>query len=97
MAKSEGAAAPRQTGVVNFSWPHDPDGHPMVLVTFQASELIGLPNYSNVTVGPASVTRFVEEHEVEEGLKKCAEQTEGIIAAERDNVLASVQSQVARK
>lgn len=31
----------------------------MVQITFQASELIGLKDYSNITVGPANITTFV--------------------------------------
>ncbi len=73
-----------------FNWPIDEDGKPMVMVTMQASELIGLPSYSNVTVGPASVTRFVREDEVEAGLTKTAQEVEGIISSERTAVLEIV-------
>lgn len=90
MASAKGAAAGSRSADLNFSWPADADGNPMVMVTMQASELIGLPNYSNVTVGPASVTRFVAEGDVAEGLKQTAHDVEHIIAEERELVLEIV-------
>lgn len=82
---------PRTTDAApSFSWPLDHAGNPMVMVTMQASELIGLPSYSNVTVGPASVTRFVPEGAVEEGLRNTAKEVEGIISEERTAVLEIV-------
>lgn len=69
------------------NWPHDEDGAPMAMVSMTASELIGLKNYSNVTVGPATVTRFVKDDEVEEGLRVTAAEVEGVIAQERQAVL----------
>lgn len=83
----------RQAGI-NFSWPHDEEGRPMALVTMQLSELVGLPNYSNVTVGPGSVTRFVTDttEGIREGLTACAVAVEGILAEEREPVLNLVRS-----
>lgn len=90
MPKGE-MATTRQAGV-SFDWPRDADGEPMAMITMQVSELIGLPNYSNVTVGPASVTRFVcdTEDEVNKGLKKTATDVETIVASERELVLQAV-------
>jgi hypothetical protein len=90
MAKGE-AVTGRQAAV-QFSWPVDEDGAPMALVTMQLSELIGLPNYSNVTVGPGSVTKFVKDTKdgVAEGLRSCAIQVETILAEERQPVLDMV-------
>lgn len=78
---------------LNFNWPVDEDGNPMALVTMQLSELIGLPNYSNITVGPGSVTRFVKDTDdtVADGLTKCALQVENILAAEREPVLQMIE------
>lgn len=69
------------------NWPMDEEGRPMAMVSMTASELIGLKNYSNVMVGPATVTRFVPDHEVPDGLTKTAEEVEGVIAQERQAVL----------
>lgn len=41
------------------NWPLDAQGDPLVEVAFQAHELIGLPEFSNVTVGPATVRTLV--------------------------------------
>jgi hypothetical protein len=81
---------PRTLDSVPANWPVDEDGNPMVLVTMQASELIGLPSYSNITVGPASVTRFVREGEVADGLRRSAKEVEDIVSEERTAVLEIV-------
>jgi uncharacterized protein YwqG len=44
-------------------WPVDAEGKPMAMVAVQLSELVGLPEYSNVTIGPVAVWRFVEDDE----------------------------------
>jgi hypothetical protein len=92
VAKGE-AVTGRQAGL-QFAWPVDEDGNPMALVTMQLSELIGLPNYSNVTVGPGSVTRFVKDTPelVAGGPVQCAHEVEAILAEEREPVLALVQN-----
>lgn len=41
------------------NWPVDSQGDPMVEIAFQAHELIGLENFSNITVGPAVVRTLV--------------------------------------
>lgn len=76
---------------MQFSWPHDEDGRPMALICMQASELIGLPKFSNVTVGPAAVWRFVKDDAVVDGLGKTAVEVETIVAQERQVVLESIQ------
>lgn len=83
-----------RTASINFSWPSDAKGNPMALVTMQLSELIGLPSYSNVTVGPGSVTRFVTDTPdgVAQGLRACALAVETILAEERQPVLEMVQN-----
>jgi hypothetical protein len=92
MAKGD---TPQRSAGINFSWPHDEDGEPMALVTMQLSELIGLPNYSNVTVGPGSVTKFVKDSEegIAEGLRACAMSVENILAEEREPVLNLVKGE----
>lgn len=86
MAQERKSEASTVHGTI-FNWPMDEDGDPMALVSMTASELIGLKNYSNVTVGPASVTRFVNDDKVKEGLEACAQEVEGIIAQERQAIL----------
>lgn len=76
----------------SFSWPVDEDGVPMALVTMTLSELINVGNYSNVTVGPGTVTRFVRnnDEDIANGLVNCAEHVENILASEREPVLNMV-------
>lgn len=87
------SVTPKQAPLPGSSWPTGPDDQPLACVSMQASELIGLPNYSNVTIGPASVTRFVPDtaEDREAGLKQCAMEAEKIIAEERELVLQIVQ------
>jgi hypothetical protein len=40
-------------------WPLDAQGDPMAEIAFQAHELIGLENFSNITVGPAIIRTLV--------------------------------------
>lgn len=72
--------------------PMGANGKPMALVGMQLAEKIGLPNYSNVDVGPAVVYRFTEDNEEarREGLLECAADCEFILAHEREPVLQLV-------
>lgn len=90
----KGDTATQQQGGRFVSWPVDDDGKPMALVSSGASEKIGLPNYSNVDIGPASVTRYVEDspEAIQEGLKECTQLCEVIIANEREKVLEIIQA-----
>lgn len=42
--------------------PFDEQGDPMVEISFNATELIGLPNYSNIVVGPATIRTLVSRN-----------------------------------
>jgi len=78
-----------------FGWPTGEDGKPMVLVSAGVSEKIGLPQYSNVDIGPITVTRFVPDgtdEEILEHVRATATISEQFIAEERKTVLAMVQS-----
>lgn len=95
-------AAARQAGV-QFAWPTNEDGDPLTLITFQASELIGLPEYSNVTVGPAAITTFVDlstdppsdgalQDRAKSWLRYLAQAVEESVAEERAVVHAALQT-----
>lgn len=73
-------------------WPTDDDGKPMALVSMGASEKIGLPQYSNVDIGPASVSRFVPDKpdEIRDGLRMVLTIVEQVLAEERDAVVKAV-------
>ncbi len=84
------------TQPVPGSWPFDEDGKPMVLISIGASEKIGLPHYSNVDIGPASVTRFVKDvdEEIKQGLSDSILLVEEVIGSERAAVLEIVKRDV---
>lgn len=77
-----------------FNWPVDDDGKPMALVTMGCSEKVGLPKFSNVDIGPASVTRFVKDDPqvIADALKSNLEWSEQVIAEERAAILELVKS-----
>lgn len=71
------------------------NGKPAVQITVGAEEKIGLPNYSNVVIGPIIVTRFVEDDPavIDEALRvTLREHVESLIAEERSNVLEMVKA-----
>lgn len=69
-------------------------GVPAVKIMTSCEEKIGLPHYSNIVVGPISVSRYVEdgddEHILQE-IKNTARIVERFIAEEREVVLKMVQ------
>jgi hypothetical protein len=73
-----------------FNWPMDKDGNPMVLVSAGVGEKIGLPNYSNVTIEPISISKFVPAGKEEEGYAECFLLVEKMLAQERAKVLAEL-------
>lgn len=64
------------------------NGKPLVLVTNGAAEKIGLPNYSSVTVGPAEVSRWVEDtpEAIQAGLRQCWDDAEVLLVEKRDTI-----------
>lgn len=70
-------------------------GKPAIKIMASFSEKIGLPNYSNVEVGPISVTRYVEDGDddhVAEEIRKTARIVENFLAEEREFVLKTLQA-----
>lgn len=67
----------------------DKDGNPMSRVVAQASELIGLPKYSNVTVGPLMLEGWcADSPEAREAkLKELNDQVWGMLGQVRAEVL----------
>lgn len=72
--------------------PVDANGNPMAMVSFAAHELVNLGNYSNCTIGPATITVFCENtFEAREAtLKEITQQVEDHIANERGLVAAGM-------
>lgn len=81
--------------VESIEWPVDDNG-PMVQISFTASELIPTGQYANVTVGPATATKFVtDDGKLEKHMNDLAELIEAeVIAEQRVLVLESLQAEV---
>lgn len=66
----------------------------MIKIMTGAEEKVGLANYSNVVIGPISVSRYIPEGDdeyIKEELRKNLYLVEEIIAEVREEVLAAVQ------
>lgn len=84
--------------VESIEWPVDEDGNPMAQISFTASELIPTGNYANVTVGPATITKFVKDDNLAESINALAEIIEvECIAEQRTLVLESLQADVSKQ
>lgn len=87
-------------------WPLNAHGQPMAQISLTASELIPTGQYANVSLGPVTITMFVDPHSdepIEDAVKQnlanaanqIAEVVEiDILAVQRNLVLESIQSQV---
>ena len=80
------------------SWPVASDGTPLLQISVTASELIPTGEYANVTVGPVTVTRFIQDPEdddaLAEELNNLAEVVEiKCISEQRELVLESLQDE----
>lgn len=47
--------------VESINWPVDEDGTPMAMISMAASELVPTGKFANVTIGPATITKFVRD------------------------------------
>ena len=92
---SEKPTVPAEVQESPVNWPSDLKGKPMAQVSWSMHELINLGNYSNVTIGPVRVTRFVLDRQVDKGLKQCKEDVESSLAEEREQILNVINAQKA--
>src|SRR5437764_12535075 len=98
MPHGEIAMDARQASMLGLaSWPLDDQGQPMAMVGFQVSELIGLPNYSNVTVGPAFCMAFAKNDQDSRraAMRELADDVEAIAREQRQIILNIVRKQTA--
>lgn len=82
-----------ETATAASAIPAIPEGK--VLIVAQASELVGLPAYSNVTVGPFAAYRMVDdgtEDELKEHFRELSAVVEGAVQQQRDVVLNAVKA-----
>jgi hypothetical protein len=71
------------------------NGKPAASITVGAEEKINLGNYSNVVIGPISVTRFVEDDDevIDQALRDTMQdRVEALMAEERANILELVRA-----
>lgn len=82
--------------MTDFDWPRDAEGNPMCLITVGSEEKIGLPNYSNVVVGPIRFSRFVKDTTEDRyhGAKGTMIEVEKIMGEERQVILDAVKGQL---
>lgn len=87
-----------ETPVVTMSVPTaimGPNGTPLTVIGAQASELVGLPKFSNVTIGPFVAYRWVEardDADLERELLDLAGVINGAITHQREIVLEAVKA-----
>lgn len=74
--------------------PIGANGLPMIEIIAQASELVPVAQYANVTIGPVAVRRWVEDtgddSDLSASIAACQEVVQGIIADDREAVEESV-------
>lgn len=76
-------------------WPIGENGKPMRKISVSAANKIGLPEYSNVDVGPIYASRFVEDDgNVEDALREDIKLVEKIMGEERQFILDNVKKQM---
>lgn len=64
----------------------DAEGNLLEWFYFSRSEKIGLPNYSNVDVGPAGIGRWVKSGDIE-AKKDIVKEVMDLLSAQREEVL----------
>lgn len=89
------AKATNEQNPLGFNWPTDTEGKPMVMISMSAQELVPTGNYANVTIGPATVVKFVEdgaEDEIREDILTLSTKIiEPALGERREAVLAALQ------
>jgi hypothetical protein len=106
--KAHERAKEDQKMVDSEAWPRSVSGQPMMKIVMTASELIPTGQYTNVSIGPAQITAFVDQSRditagyfsqderdtVAQALNELAEIVEGdVVAIQRNLVLESLQNQ----
>lgn len=72
--------------------PLDIKGKPMVQVTNGCQELIPTAQYANITIGPATVTKWVEDTPaaIEKGLGECFVHCQSVLGHKRKQLLDAI-------
>lgn len=67
-----------------------------VLISFASAELVPTGNYANVTVGPATATKFVRaetKEDLAKAISELAEPVEWALGHRRDQILKELQGE----
>ena len=78
-------------------WPLDENGKPMALITAQSAELLAIPNtFSNITIGPLFMARFVKDtpNNRKRGIEASLAQLEEIAGDNRERLYNSVMKHI---
>ena len=78
-----------KTNAVEHDWPRDAFNTPMVKISCAAAELIATRQFSNVTVGPVQVTRFVTDgpdEVIQKEIQRTLALCEAAVAEDRQTV-----------
>lgn len=76
---------------VPFNWPTGSDDRPQALITTTVRELIPTAKFANVEISN-TVTRFVDDTQVEEGLSESYSEADKVLQVERDKILDDIES-----
>lgn len=94
-ASMTGYAADFKEGV-----PVDAGGQPLVKISFSVQELVPTEKFANVTVGPATATKYVPDGTQEELAKQIAElakPVEWALGHRRDQILKQISGEAEDK
>jgi hypothetical protein len=71
--------------------PTDEEGEPLALISSTVQELIPTAKFANVTISN-TVTRFVQDNKVKEGLKQSYNEADEVLQGERDKILEDIET-----
>lgn len=80
--------------------PVDGSGQPLIKISFSVQELVPTEKYANVTVGPATATKYVPDGTQEELAKHIAELAEPVewaLGHRRDQILKEISGEAEDK
>ena len=85
--------------VIEEGWATQ-DGKPMVKISFSVTELVPTEKFANVTVGPATATKFVpdgSEEDISRAIADLAKPVEWALGHRRDQILQQISGQAEGK
>lgn len=79
---------------VTGGWPVDGEGNPLAQITYAVSNTVPTGDYANVVVGPAAVTKFVDDNAdaIGKAFDEVAVTTEKALGFRREQLLERLRS-----